>query len=72
MAFTPDEIARHLQDLEKYFWSKRRPPLGIPHQIREGQRLEGQSVELFFMRPAWNDPTDWLEESIARTTYVQS
>lgn len=72
MAFTSEETARHLQELEKYFWSKRRPPLDIRDQIREGQRLEGQSVELFFMRPAWNDPTNWLEESIAKTTYVRS
>ena len=72
MAFTEDEIVGHMRDIEQYFWSKRRPPLGIRNQIREGQRLERQSVELFMIRPDWKDPSVWHEEAIAKTNYVRS
>lgn len=72
MAFTEFEIAEHTAQLEKHFWSKRRPPLHIRDQIREGQRFAGQSIELFFVRPVWDDPTRHTEESIAKITFVRS
>ena len=72
MAFSTDEIERHLSTLERAFWSHRRPPQNLRNQIREGQRLAGQSIELFFNRPSFNDPNHWIEESIAKVTYVRS
>lgn len=72
MAFSESEVARHLQDIETHFWAKRRPPLNLRDKIREGQRIAGQSVELFYMRPGWRDPSEWHEESIAKATYVRS
>jgi hypothetical protein len=72
MAFTDFEIAGHAALLEKHFWSKRRPPLHIRDQMREGQRFDGQSIELFFVRPVWDDPTRHTEESIAKITFVRA
>lgn len=72
MAFTDDEIARYLGEIEKHFWSKRRPPLEIRDKVREGQRVEGQSVELFLVRPRWNNPSQQVEEPIAKATWVRS
>ena len=71
MAFTEDEIAAHTATLEREFWSRRRPGLEIRHLMREGQRLVGQSIELFYVRPLHFDPTRHTEEPIAKLTYVR-
>lgn len=72
MAFTENEIARYLEEIETDLWAKRRPPLEIRDQVREGQRVEGQSVELFLVRPLWNDATREVEEPVAKATFVRS
>jgi hypothetical protein len=56
MAFTELEIAQHQKALEDTFWSRRRPPLDVREQMREGQRFTDQAIELFFVRPAFNRP----------------
>lgn len=72
MAFSDLEIAEHTALIERAFWTKHRPPLPIRDQMREGQRFDGHSVELFFVRPVHNDPTRHTEESIAKVTFVRS
>ena len=72
MAFTEDEIAEHTATLEREFWSRRRPGLEIRHLMREGQRIDGQSIELFYVRPLHFDPTRQVEEPIAKLTYVRA
>lgn len=72
MAFTETEQASHLEIIEANFWSKRRPPLDIRHEVREGQRFEGQSIELFLVRPSFADPSVESEESIAKLSYARS
>jgi hypothetical protein len=72
MAFTEFEIAAHATVIERIFWSKRRPAPRIRELMRDGQRIEGQSIELFYVRPVWNDPTRHTEEKIAKLTYVRS
>lgn len=72
MAFTELEIAEHTALIEKLFWAKRRPPLSIRDKMREGQRIKDQSIELFFVRPVWDDPTRHTEESIAKVTFVRA
>jgi hypothetical protein len=71
MAFTESEIAGHTIMLEKHFWAQHRPPLHLRDKIREGQRFTDQSIELFFVRPAFNRPGEDLEESIAKLTFVR-
>jgi hypothetical protein len=72
MAFTDLEIAEHTLTLERHFWAHRRPPLHLRDQLREGQRFTDQSIELFYMRPAFQRPGEHTEESIAKVTYVRS
>jgi hypothetical protein len=72
MAFTETDIAAYTQEVEKHFWSERRPPLHLRNQIREGLRIEGQSIDLFFIRPAFNRPDEFVEEAIARITYIRT
>ncbi len=72
MAFTDAEIGKIIDELERYFWSKHRPPLELREQIREGQRIEGNSVVLFFDRPSFMDPKERNQDTIARAVYVKS
>lgn len=71
MAFTEDEIAAHTATLELHFWSRRRPPLSMRELMREGQRFTDQSIELFYVRPVHFDPTRYIEDPIAKLTYVR-
>jgi hypothetical protein len=72
MAFTDFEIAEHTLTLEKNFWAFRRPPLHLREKIREGQRFSDQSIELFFVRPAYQRSGEFIEDSIAKVTYVRN
>ncbi len=72
MAFTESEISRHLDKIEIEFWAKRRPPLELRDRVREGQRILGQSIELFFVYPAFQRPGEFIEESIAKLRYVRT
>jgi hypothetical protein len=54
------------------FLEKRRPPARIRHQVDIGYRIEGQSVELFEVRPRWDNPEEKLEHPIAKATYVRT
>ncbi len=72
MAFTEFELAEHLRVLEEVFWSRRRPPLQLRDQVREGQRISGQSIELFFVRPSFVRPGAHSEEPIAKVQYVRT
>lgn len=72
MAFTEDETDSILKQLEEEFWAHRRPPLHLRDKIREGQRIDGQSIELFFTRPAFRRPDEWIEEPIAKIRNVRS
>jgi hypothetical protein len=58
--------------IEDSFWSRRRPPLHLRDQVREGQRFSGQTIDFFLVRPAFRRPGEHVEESIARVRYVRS
>lgn len=54
------------------FMEKRRPPPHIRSQLDLGYRIEGQSIEIFEIRPAWGDPEKILELPLAKGTYVRT
>ncbi len=72
MAFTAPEIAEHTLTLEEHFWAHRRPPLHLRDRICEGQRFAEQSIELFMVRPVLERPSEPMEDSIAKVTYIRS
>ncbi len=72
MAFTEIEIAEHTGLIEQLLWSRRRPPLQVRDQMREGQRFAGLAIEFFYVRPAFNRPGHQVEESIGKVQYVRS
>lgn len=72
MPFTETEIAEHTATLEAQFWSRRRPPLHLRDEVREGQRFDDTSIELFVVRPAFQRHGEQIEESIARVRFIRS
>jgi len=72
MPFTEIEITEYTATLEAQFWSRRRPPLHLRDQLREGQRIDGTGIELFFVRPAFQRPGEQIEESIAKVRFIRS
>ena len=70
MPFTDIEIAEHMKVIEDLFWSRRRPPVHLREQVREGQRFTDQTIELFIARAAFNRPNEFTEESIARIQHM--
>lgn len=72
MAFTAAETEAILRQLEEEFWVHRRPPLHLRDKVREGQRIDGQSIELYYNRPAFQRPGEWTEEPIAKIRYIRS
>ena len=71
MAFSELEKKRFERDIAK-FMERRRPPPEIRPKLDLGYRTEGQSVELFSIRPDWRDDTKIMNSSIAKTTFVRT
>ncbi len=71
MAFNELERQRHERDIAT-FMERRRPPPEIRPKLDLGFRIEGQSVELFEIRPDWQDNTKTMESPVAKTTFVRS
>ena len=70
MALTEFERKR-IDNLASVFIEKRRPPAHIRDQLDLGYRISGQSLELFEIRPVWNDPREKIEEPVAKATFVK-
>ena len=70
MAFSEFEIARHSKEL-RAFIETLRPPAPARKELDFGFLIDGQSVELFEVRPVWNNPEQQLERSVAKATYVK-
>lgn len=62
----------HIEQAVSGFMNRQRPPEHIRPQLDFGYRIEGQSLELFEIRPRWDDPSKMMEEAIAKATYVSS
>ena len=70
MAFTELEQKRFEKAASK-FLEARRPPPEIRPKLDLGFRLEGQSLEIFEIRPDWQNPNETMESSVAKATYVK-
>ncbi len=54
------------------FVEKRRPPPHVRKDLDLGFRIKGQSIEIFEIRPLWNDPEKKIEVAVAKTKYVKT
>lgn len=71
MGLSEFEIKR-CEKIAREYVEKHRPPPHIRNEVDLSFRVKGQSVEIFEIRPMWNDPNETIEESIAKATYVKS
>ena len=71
MTFSELEIKRIEKAVNK-FMEKRRPPIHIRDQLDFGFRIKGQGVELYEIRPMWDDPDKKIEGAFAKATYVKT
>jgi len=68
-----DDLARkRIEKAVAAFITKRRPPVHLRDQVDLAFRFDGRAVEIFEIRPRWNHPEEKVEESIAKTRYIQS
>ena len=71
MALSEFEIKRIEKEVGA-FVEQRRPPKHIRPELDLGYRVKGQSVEIFEIRPLWNNPAEKIEEAVAKATYVKT
>ena len=62
---------KRVEKLADAFVERRRPPVHMRNELDLGYRVCGQSVELFEIRRLWNDPSERIEEPVAKATYVK-
>ena len=54
------------------FLSVKRPPLHIRKQLDIGYLIDGQSIEIFEIRPDWKDESLIRNHPVAKATYVKT
>jgi hypothetical protein len=54
------------------FIAKRRPPMHLRDQVELAIRFVGRDVEIFEIRPRWNDPAQKMEEAVAKARFITS
>lgn len=59
------------EKIVKSFIEKHRPPVHMRNKVDLSFRVKNQSVEIFDIRPKWDDPKEQVETPIAKTTYVK-
>lgn len=63
---------KRLENAVAAFVLELRPPPHVRPKLDYGFRITGQSVELFEIRPKWDQPELKRESSFAKATYVRS
>lgn len=71
MALSEIELKRCEKEIE-VFLGRRRPPAHIRDELDVGCRVDGQSVEVFEIRPKYSDPVVKQETPIAKATFVRT
>lgn len=71
MAFNDIERKRTEQALDR-FLERRRPAPHLRPQLDMADRIEGQSVVIFEVRPDWMDPSQTTANPVAKATDVRS
>lgn len=70
MALSEFEIKR-VQKLASEYVDEHRPPAHVRSELDIGYRISGQSLELFEIRPRWDNPSVILEHDFAKTTFIK-
>lgn len=70
MAISEFEEKRCEREMEK-FLVEHRPPIHMRDEFDIAYRIKGQSVEIFEIRPRWDNNAEKIETPVAKTTYVK-
>ena len=54
------------------FIEQRRPPPHIRPKVDLAYRISDQSIEIYEIRPVWDEPSMKMEHPVAKATYVKS
>jgi hypothetical protein len=71
VAFTKEELEQY-RKIVNAFIEKRRPPVHLRDQVDLSFRIKNQSIEIFEIRAAFNDPQRTVEIPVAKTTWVKT
>ncbi|MCO4320707.1 DUF3024 domain-containing protein [Aliidiomarina quisquiliarum] len=71
MGFNEIDLARYNKELGAYIEGKR-PPAHVRKEVDVGFRIHGQSIEVFEIRPRWNNVQEIVESPVAKATYVKT
>jgi hypothetical protein len=71
MALSEFEQKRYERTMSDFI-EKHRPPPHIRAQLDLGYRVSGQSVEIFEIRPRWDNPGEKIEGSVAKATFTKN
>ncbi len=70
MTLSEFEIKR-IQKIVGQYIEKKRPPVNLRNEVDLSFRVKGQSVEIYEIRPLWDNPKEKIEEAVAKATYVK-
>ena len=62
---------KRVEKLASQYIDAHRPPPHIRSQLDISFRITEQSLELFEIRPRWDNPSEILEHDFAKTTFVK-
>ncbi len=71
MAFSEFETKKN-EKVVKAFIEKNRPPAHIRKELDLSYRVKDQSIEIFEVRPRWDNPKEIMESPVAKATYVKT
>jgi len=71
MALNEFELKKCEKELEQ-FLNEKRPPVHIRNELDLGYSIQNQSVELFEIRPEWNNPEKTMKLPFAKATFVKT
>ena len=63
---------KRIENAVAAFVAKRRPPAHLRDQVDLSFRFDGRSVEIFEIRPRWDNPAQRVEEAVAKARYLKS
>jgi hypothetical protein len=70
MPFSEIELKRIDGVVEPF--CRRRSPVHASHQVRTEYRVKGQDVLIVEVRVVWDDPTKWMEYTVAKIRFNRS
>ena len=67
-----DQIINFHERIIRNFIEKRRPPVEIRHQVDIGYTIKNQVIEIFEIRPMWDDKKKKITIPIAKSRFIKS